>query len=47
MNHVHPGYVDTDMTSHTGKLIIEQGAKSSLYAALEADFKGRCKLKEN
>merc|ERR1712141_513888 len=33
VNHVHPGYVDTDMTSHKGPLTIEQGAKSSLFAA--------------
>jgi len=26
VNHVHPGYVDTDMTSHKGHLTIEQGA---------------------
>ena len=25
MNSVHPGYVDTDMTSHKGPLTIEQG----------------------
>lgn len=25
VNAVHPGYVDTDMTSHTGPLTIEQG----------------------
>lgn len=40
INHVHPGYVDTDMSSHKGPLTIEQGAKSSLYCALDADFKG-------
>lgn len=40
INHVHPGYISTDMTGHTGPLTIEQGAKSSLYCALEADFKG-------
>ncbi|CAG0899921.1 unnamed protein product [Darwinula stevensoni] len=34
VNHVHPGYVDTDMTSHKGPLTIEQGAVSSVYAAL-------------
>ena len=33
INHVHPGYVDTDMTSHKGPLTPEQGAKSSLFAA--------------
>ena len=25
VNHVHPGYVDTDMTSHKGPLKIEEG----------------------
>lgn len=40
VNHVHPGYVDTDMTSHKGPLTIEEGAKSTLYAALEAEIKG-------
>ncbi|XP_065208812.1 carbonyl reductase [NADPH] 3-like isoform X2 [Planococcus citri] len=34
VNSVHPGYVDTDMTSHKGTLTIAQGAVSSLYAAL-------------
>lgn len=40
INHVHPGYVDTDMTNHKGPLTVEQGAKSALYSALDADFKG-------
>jgi len=34
VNHVHPGYVDTDMTSHKGPLSIDRGAQSSVYAAL-------------
>ena len=34
VNHVHPGYVDTDMTSHKGPLTIDRGAESSVYAAL-------------
>jgi len=34
VNHVHPGYVDTDMTSHKGPLSIDRGAESSVYAAL-------------
>uniref|UniRef100_A0A224XVD1 carbonyl reductase (NADPH) n=1 Tax=Panstrongylus lignarius TaxID=156445 RepID=A0A224XVD1_9HEMI len=34
INHVHPGYVDTDMTSHKGPLTIEQGADAPTYAAL-------------
>ena len=33
INHVHPGYVDTDMSSHKGPLTPEEGAKSSLFAA--------------
>ena len=34
VNHVHPGYVDTDMTSHKGPLTIDRGAESSVFAAL-------------
>jgi len=34
VNHVHPGYVDTDMTSHKGPLTPDQGAVSSVFAAL-------------
>jgi len=34
INHIHPGYVDTDMTSHKGPLTVEQGARSSIFAAL-------------
>jgi len=34
VNHVHPGYVDTDMTSHKGPLSIDRGAESSVFAAL-------------
>ena len=44
VNHVHPGYVDTDMTSHKGPLTIEDGAKSSLYCAFlppNTDIKGK------
>jgi len=33
INHIHPGYVGTDMSSHKGPLTIEEGAKSSLFAA--------------
>lgn len=43
VNHVHPGYVDTDMTSHKGPLTIEEGAKSTLYAVMlppNTDVKG-------
>lgn len=41
VNHVHPGYVATDMTQHKGVLTPEEGAKSALFAALEGDFKGK------
>lgn len=41
VNVVHPGYVDTDMSSHKGPLTIEEGAKAPLYLALEANFKGK------
>ncbi|UYV61561.1 hypothetical protein LAZ67_1005299, partial [Cordylochernes scorpioides] len=34
INAVHPGYVDTDMTSHKGELTVEEGAKAPTYAAL-------------
>ncbi|XP_014276619.1 carbonyl reductase [NADPH] 3 isoform X4 [Halyomorpha halys] len=34
INHVHPGYVDTDMTNHQGPLTIEEGADAPTYAAL-------------
>jgi carbonyl reductase 1 len=34
INHVHPGYVDTDMTSHKGPRTIDEGAESSIQAAL-------------
>ncbi|PSN32501.1 hypothetical protein C0J52_21941, partial [Blattella germanica] len=34
VNSVHPGYVDTDMTSHKGPLTIEQGADAPVYLAL-------------
>lgn len=34
VNAVHPGYVDTDMTSHRGPLTIEQGAAAPAHAAL-------------
>jgi len=35
VNSVHPGYVDTDMTSHKGPLTIEEGASAPLFLALE------------
>ncbi|XP_066142554.1 carbonyl reductase [NADPH] 1-like [Euwallacea fornicatus] len=41
VNAVHPGYVDTDMTSHKGPLTIEEGAKGPLFLALNADLKGK------
>ncbi|GFQ87537.1 carbonyl reductase 1 [Trichonephila clavata] len=34
VNAVHPGYVDTDMTSHKGVLSPEQGAEAPVYLAL-------------
>jgi len=34
INAVHPGYVDTDMTNHKGHLTPDQGAQSSVMAAL-------------
>merc|ERR1712002_1088837 len=34
VNHVHPGYVDTDMSSHKGHVTIDRGAESAIYAAL-------------
>lgn len=34
INSVHPGYVDTDMTSHKGPLTPDQGAEAPLYLAL-------------
>ncbi|XP_063244170.1 carbonyl reductase [NADPH] 1-like [Bacillus rossius redtenbacheri] len=34
VNAVHPGYVDTEMTSHKGPLTIEQGAEAPVYLAL-------------
>lgn len=34
INAVHPGYVDTDMTSHKGPLTPDQGAEAPVYAAL-------------
>ncbi|GIY08867.1 carbonyl reductase 1 [Caerostris darwini] len=34
VNAVHPGYVDTDMSSHKGVLTPEQGAEAPVYLAL-------------
>jgi len=34
VNMVHPGYVDTDMTSHKGPLTPDQGADAATYLAL-------------
>lgn len=34
VNCCHPGYVDTDMTSHKGHLTIEEGARAPLVLAL-------------
>lgn len=33
VNACHPGYVDTDMTSHKGPLTIEEGADTPIYLA--------------
>jgi len=43
INHAHPGYVDTDMTSHKGHRTVEEGAKSIVFAATlpaDTDIKG-------
>lgn len=34
INHIHPGYVATDMTKHLGPLTVEQGTDAITYAAL-------------
>jgi len=34
VNHVHPGYVNTDMTSGKGPLTVDRGAESAVFAAL-------------
>jgi len=34
LNMVHPGYVDTDMTSHKGPLTPDQGADAATYLAM-------------
>ncbi|XP_013192568.2 carbonyl reductase [NADPH] 3-like [Amyelois transitella] len=36
VNAVHPGYVNTDMSSHKGPLTIDEGAEAPLYLALDA-----------
>ncbi|XP_050357320.1 carbonyl reductase [NADPH] 1-like [Nymphalis io] len=36
VNAVHPGYVDTDMSSHKGPLSIDEGAQAPLFLALDA-----------
>lgn len=44
VNAVHPGYVDTDMTSHKGTLTPDQGAVAPVFAALlpeSTDIKGK------
>jgi len=44
INHVHPGYVDTDMSSHKGPKTIDEGAQSTLFAATlppNTDVKGQ------
>jgi len=34
VNHVHPGFVATDMTNHNGPFNIDRGAESAVFAAL-------------
>ena len=34
VNHVHPGYVDTGMSSHKGPMTVEEGATPIVWAAL-------------
>ena len=44
VNHVHPGYVDTDMTFHKGPDTVEKGAKPIVWAATlpeDSDVKGQ------
>ena len=44
INHVHPGWVATDMSSYKGPLTVEEGAKSALFAATlpsNTDIKGQ------
>lgn len=44
VNSVHPGYVDTDMSSHKGNLKPDEGAVAPIYAALlpeNTDIKGK------
>ena len=44
VNHVHPGYIDTDMSSHKGEKTPEEGAVSSIFCALlppETTIKGK------
>ncbi|XP_032524747.2 carbonyl reductase [NADPH] 1-like [Danaus plexippus] len=36
VNAVHPGYVNTDMSSHKGPLSIDEGAAAPLFLALDA-----------
>ncbi|CAH1643839.1 unnamed protein product [Spodoptera littoralis] len=36
INSVHPGFVDTDMSSHNGPMTIDEGAAAPLYVALDA-----------
>lgn len=44
VNAVHPGYVDTDMSSHKGTLTPDQGAIAPVYCALlpeNTEIKGK------
>ncbi|XP_071857629.1 carbonyl reductase [NADPH] 1-like [Bombus fervidus] len=44
VNAVHPGFVDTDLTSHKGNMTPDEGAEAPVYAALlpaNTDIKGK------
>merc|ERR550517_820763 len=44
INHVHPGYVETGLTSYRGRMSPHEGSQSSVYAALlppGTDINGR------
>ncbi len=44
VNHVHPGFIKSDMSRHQGLLTPEEGAKSSIFAAMlppHTDIRGK------